>query len=68
MFALKGCQLTSDWYSTGDGPVLSGEMMCRDGDLVAIDVTFDANNRVTKILGQGVNREFDSTLTTNPTF
>lgn len=68
MFALKGCQLTSDWYSPGTGSILSGEMTCRDGDLVAVDVTFDSNDRVTKILGQGVNREFDSTLTTNPTY
>ncbi|KIA73436.1 hypothetical protein ANMWB30_23630 [Arthrobacter sp. MWB30] len=68
MFALKGCQLTSKWYSAGTSSVLSGEMTCKDGDLVAVDVTFDSNDRVTKVLGQGVKRDFDSTLTTNRTF
>lgn len=65
MFALEGCMLTTAWYSSGSGAVLSGEVTCRDGDLVAVDVTFDANSRVTKVLGQGANRTFDSTVTTN---
>lgn len=64
-FALEGCRLSTAWYSPGSGSVLSGEMTCPDGDLVAVDVTFDANDRVTKVLGQGANREFDSTVTTN---
>lgn len=65
MFALEGCRLTTAWYSSGSAPELSGEMTCRDGDLVALDVTFDANSRVTKVLGQGANTTFDSTVTTN---
>lgn len=65
MFALEGCRLTTAWYSSGSGSELSGEMTCRDGDLVAVDVTFDANSRVTKVLGQGANRTFDSTVSTN---
>ena len=65
MFALEGCRLTTAWYSSGSGSELSGEMSCRDGDLVAVDVTFDANSRVTKVSGQGASRTFDSTVNTN---
>lgn len=65
MFALEGCRLTTAGYSSGSGSELSGEMTCRDNDLVAVDVTFDANSRVTKVLGQGANRAFDSTVTAN---
>lgn len=68
MFALKGCRLTTEWYSPGSGSMLSGEMTCRDGDLVAVDVTFDSNDRITKIIGQGANREFDSSDTSNRTY
>lgn len=68
MFALEGCRLTTAWYSSGSRSELSGEMICRDGDLVAVDVTFDGNSRVTKVLGQGANRAFDSTVSTNRTY
>lgn len=65
MSALEGCRLTTAWYSGGSDSLLSGEMTCQDGDLVAVDVTFDANNRITKVLGQGAHRIFDSTASTN---
>lgn len=68
MFALEGCRLTSGWYSSGANSVLSGESTCPDGDMVALDVTFDAKGKITKVLGQGSNRTFDSRVSTNPVY
>ncbi|MET3349009.1 UNVERIFIED_ORG: hypothetical protein ABID57_000678 [Arthrobacter sp. UYEF1] len=58
MKGLKGCRLSTSWY--GSGSTISGDVDCSDGDVVAVDITFDSSNRVTRLTGQGVTREFDS--------
>lgn len=60
MKGLKGCRLTTSWY--GSGSTISGDMDCTDGDVVAVDITFDSNNKVTRLTGQGVSRDFDSAV------
>lgn len=59
---VEGCRLTTDWYAPSSGSTISGELTCSDGDLVAVDMTFDSSNMITKVLGQGAYREFDSSI------
>jgi hypothetical protein len=59
---LDGCRLVTSWYPSGSGSTLSGDVTCNDGNVVAVDITFDSSNKVTKLIGQGIDREFDSTV------
>lgn len=62
---VEGCRLTTSWYSPSSGSTISGELTCSDGDMVAVDMTFDSSNMITEVYGQGVYREFDSTIAGN---
>ncbi|TPV48576.1 hypothetical protein FJ661_18080 [Pseudarthrobacter phenanthrenivorans] len=43
--------------------MISADVTCRDRDIVEVDVTFDSTGKVTKMIGKGAYREFDSAKT-----
>lgn len=59
--AIRDCRLTSRAESFTNGGPLSSELTCSDGDLVAIDITFDSSGYVTRLHGVGAKRTFDLT-------
>lgn len=57
--AISDCVLSSRSESFANGGPLSSELTCSDGDLVAIDITFDSAGYVVRMHGVGAKRKFD---------